>query len=81
MFIDVRPVVLPKKPPGGEAEAGVILVRVDGDPVERPEFFRETNGDKRVKTVVEACLGLTICRYWSLPVIWAVIPRLYTRMP
>jgi hypothetical protein len=65
LFIDVRPVVLPNKTPGGEAEAGVILVRVDGDPVERPEIFRETNGDKRVKKVVEACLGLTIGPFLS----------------
>lgn len=49
---------MPKNNPDAEAEAGVILVRVDGDPSERPEIFRETDGDKRVKAVVEACLGL-----------------------
>jgi len=65
LFTDVRPVALPKKTPDGEAEAGVILVRVDGDPAERPEIFRETNGDKRVKKVVEACFGLKIGPFLS----------------
>jgi hypothetical protein len=31
---------------------GVILVRVDGDPLVRPELFGETAGDNRVKQMV-----------------------------
>jgi hypothetical protein len=65
LFTDVRPVALPKKTPDEEAEAGVILVRVDGDPAERPEIFRETDGDKRVKKVVEMCLGIHIGPFLS----------------
>lgn len=45
LFTDVRPVALPNNNPGDEAEARAILVRVEGDPVERPEIFTETNGD------------------------------------
>ena len=65
LFTDVRPVALPKQTPDGKAEAGVILVRVDGDPAERPEIFRETDGDKRVKKVVEMCLGIDIGPFLS----------------
>jgi hypothetical protein len=65
LFRDVRVVTLPKKSADGEAEIGVILVRVDGDPTERPEIFVETDGDKRVKRVVEACLGVEIGPFLS----------------
>ena len=61
----LQTVALPKETPDAEAEAGVIFVRVDGDPSERPEIFRETDGDKRVKAVVEACLGSNIGPFMS----------------
>ena len=38
LFTDVRPVALPWKTSDEEAEAGVILVRVDGDLVQKPEI-------------------------------------------
>jgi hypothetical protein len=49
----------------GEAEVGVILIRVDGDPTERLEIFVETDGDKCVKRVVDACLSVRIGPFLS----------------
>ena len=61
LFRDIQVVTLPKKSTDGEvAEAGAILVRVDGNPIERPEIFVETNGDKRVKGVAEVCLTIHV---------------------
>ena len=60
LFKDVWVITLPKKLADGEAEVGVILIRVDGDPTERLEMFVETDGDKYMQKVVEACLGMGI---------------------
>jgi hypothetical protein len=46
--------------PGKEPEADLVLVRVDGDPMVRPDYFVEKDGDRRVKAVMESCLGLKI---------------------
>ena len=55
LFRDIQVVTLPKKSTDGEvAEVGAILVRVDGNPIKRPEIFVETNGDRRVKGVADA---------------------------
>ena len=60
MFSDARPISLPRKSQDEDDDVGVILVRVQGDPDERPEMFRETNGDKRVKKILEECLGVEV---------------------
>jgi hypothetical protein len=60
---DVRGVALPKKLPDEKTEGGIILVRVEGDPLERPDMFRET--DKRVKQVLEERLGVEIGPFLS----------------
>ena len=65
LFRDVRVVTLPKKLADGEAEVGVILIRVDGDPTKRLEMFMEMDGDKYMKKVVKACLGVGIGPFLS----------------
>ena len=39
---------------------GVILVRVEGDLAEGPQLFKETDGDKCVKSMVEERLGVDL---------------------
>src|ERR1700733_1604739 len=42
---------------------GMLLVRGMGDTKEHPEYFRETDGDKRVKKVLEDCIGVKIGQF------------------
>jgi hypothetical protein len=65
LFRDVRGVALPQKSADEKTEGGIILVRVEGDPLERPDMFRETAGDKRVKQVLEERLGVEIGPFLS----------------
>jgi len=44
---------------GSRDTEGVVLVRGDGDD-SHPGYLVETSGDKRVKKVVEKCLGLKL---------------------
>jgi len=57
VFRDAQPISLPRGSADEDDNMGVILVRVEGDPAEGPQLFRETDGDKRVKRMVEEHLG------------------------
>ena len=65
---DARPTELPGKSPDEDGNIGEIIVRVQGDPDEQPEMFRETNGDKRVKKILEECLGVEVGPFIYVPV-------------
>ena len=57
VFQDAQPISLPRGSADEDDNMNVILVRVEGDPAEGPQIFRETDGDKRVKRMVEEHLG------------------------
>ena len=60
VFRNARPINLPRGSADEDDNMGVILVRVEGDPAEGPQLFRETDGDKRVKRMVEERLGVDL---------------------
>jgi hypothetical protein len=60
MFRDARPVEVPGRSTDEDDNVGVLLVRVEGDLAEGPELFRETNGDRLVKALVEERLGVDL---------------------
>jgi len=57
---------LPRGSDDEDDNMGVILVRVEGDPAEGPQLFRETDGDKHVKRMVEERLGVDLGMFMTM---------------
>jgi hypothetical protein len=62
VFVDTRPIALELSSDSLD-DTGMLLVRGMGDTKEHPEYFRETDGDKRVKKVLEDCIGVKIGQF------------------
>jgi hypothetical protein len=66
MFQDARPLSLPRGSADEDDDMGLILVRVEGDLAEGPQLFRETDGDKRVKRIVEEHLSVDLGTFMTM---------------